>query len=367
MAAEVPAENVDELTTWTTAPTVDFARALDGQTGELGGFRARGRRVFLTLAGLEPEWVTLSEVVEYYKAKCKGGCREYAACRELHPSPADPEKNVHFHIYLCSKDEFDTRSWAYFAMVKGEDDKRYAFVQSMGATEEDRQRVVAYVRKDGHVMQELQGDVAAVQQGTKRSWADTLLAAKSPHEAMKWLQEHEPDRFLLQGDRIRANLLTAIRPPEPPRYEKSSFIMDIGDISNLAVVLAGQSGTGKTQLAMAQGSSPKLIRTIDDLKSLDGSHSHLVFDDMDFGPSGLGWSGGNMIHLLDMEQTSSIKCRYADAQIPAGMPRLFTTNKPMVYPHGHIFPGGDCQAQLEGINRRYRTITISEKLFTTAD
>ena len=58
-----------------------------------------------------------------------------------------------------------------------------------------------------------------------------------------------------------------------------------------------------------RGSSPKLIRIIDDLKSLDGSHSHLVFDTMDFGPSGPGWSGGNMIHFLDMEQASSIKCR----------------------------------------------------------
>ena len=43
-----------------------------------------------------------------------------------------------------------------------------------------------------------------------------------------------------------------------------------------------------------------------------------IFDTMDyamnFGPNGLGWSGGNMIHFLDMEQTSSMKCRYAHAQ-----------------------------------------------------
>ena len=34
---------------------------------------------------------------------------------------------------------------------------------------------------------------------------------------------------------------------------------------------------------------------------------------MDVGPNGLRWSGGNMIHFLDMEQASCIKCRYADA------------------------------------------------------
>ena len=61
-----------------------------------------------------------------------------------------------------------------------------------------------------------------------------------------------------------------------------------------------------------RGSSPKLIRIIDVLKSLD-SHSHLVFNAMDFGPNGLGWSGGNMMHFLDMEQALSMKCRYTDA------------------------------------------------------
>ena len=48
--------------------------------------------------------------------------------------------------------------------------------------------------------------------------------------------------------------MTAIRPPEPPKYDKASFTMDLGGSSNQAVVMAGRSGTGKTQLAMAQGS-----------------------------------------------------------------------------------------------------------------
>ena len=49
------------------------------------------------------------------------------------------------------------------------------------------------------------------------------------------------------------------------------------------------------------------------LVPLDSSHSHSVFDTVDSGPNGLGGSGGNMIHFLDMEQASSIKCRKADA------------------------------------------------------
>ena len=48
--------------------------------------------------------------------------------------------------------------------------------------------------------------------------------------------------------------MTTIRPPEPPKYDKASLTMDLGDSSNQAVVMAGRSGTGKTQLAMAQGS-----------------------------------------------------------------------------------------------------------------
>lgn len=362
MADEEAAVEEADSATWTKGPTVDFARELDGQTEEPGGFRARGRRVFLTLAGLEPAYATLAEVFDWYKAKCKGGCHEIAVCLEIHPSPANPDKDVHFHIYLASINEFDTRSWAYFAMVKN-GDRRFAHVQAMGATDGDRQRVVEYIRKDGRVMQELHGDVASTQ-GVKRSWADAVLGAKSVGEGMLWLQHNEPELFLKMGDRIRGNLLMANRPPKPPKFDKSSFNMDLGDISSLAIVLHGDAGTGKTQLALAQGDAPKLIRSLDDLKSINTSHTHLVFDDMDFGRDGLGWTGSNIIHLLDMEENSSIKCRYADATIPAGMPRLFTTNKPLTYPFGHIFPEGDCAAQLAGINRRYRTVAVTAPLFT---
>ena len=140
-------------------PDVDFARALKGQ-GQgpgFGAFRSRGRRVFLTLAGLAPDWASIDEVFLWYKWKCKGGCHEIAVCRETRPAPTDPEKNTHFHIYLWAENGFDTTDWAYFAMAKGAD-RRFAFVQQLGVGEARRQRAVAYVRKGGHVLEQLQGD-----------------------------------------------------------------------------------------------------------------------------------------------------------------------------------------------------------------
>ena len=59
MADEEAAAEEADSATWTKGPTVDFARELEGQTEEAGSFRARGRRVFLTLAGLEPTYATL--------------------------------------------------------------------------------------------------------------------------------------------------------------------------------------------------------------------------------------------------------------------------------------------------------------------
>ena len=92
------------------------------------------------------------------------------------------------------------------------------------------------------------------------------------------------------------------------------------------VVLYGKSGKAKTDFAMAQFKCPLLIDEPDKIKEITPSNDGLVFDDMNFGPSGLNFSCEKIIHLLDMKKTRTFRMRYFNGKIPAGMKRIFCTN-----------------------------------------
>lgn len=87
-------------------------------------------------------------------------------------------------------------------------------------------------------------------------------------------------------------------------------------------ILVGESGCGKTQFALAHFDNPLLVSHIDDLKSLNGGHDGIVFDDVDF----THYPRTAQIHLVDWEQTRSIHCRYGNATIPMHTCKIFTCN-----------------------------------------
>ena len=120
----------------------------------------------------------------------------------------------------------------------------------------------------------------------------------------------------------------------------------------LAVVLCGDSGLGKTQLALAHFTYPVLIRRIEDLHGIGLRTDGLVFDDLSF----RDWEPEPVIALLDTEQDSSIHCRYTDARIPANMPRIFTTNLTCENRYTTIFPDGKNEAQQYAIDRRFMRV-----------
>ena len=91
-----------------------------------------------------------------------------------------------------------------------------------------------------------------------------------------------------------------------------------------AVIIKGESGTGKTQFALAHFEKPLLVSQIEDLKRYeDGVHDGIVFDDVSF------WHlpRTGQIHVVDIEQTRSIWCRFNNAVIPAGTKKVFTCNE----------------------------------------
>lgn len=98
-----------------------------------------------------------------------------------------------------------------------------------------------------------------------------------------------------------------------------------------AWVVQGPTGVGKTTWALRNFPRPLLVVSqIDDLKALrPGYHRSIVFDDVTFAGDEHGkgaWPVTAQIHMLDFFLQRSVRCRYINAVIPAGMYKCFTAN-----------------------------------------
>jgi len=91
-----------------------------------------------------------------------------------------------------------------------------------------------------------------------------------------------------------------------------------------SLVIVGPSGCGKTTWAKLRCSKPALMVThMDDLKNFKiGYHTAIVFDDMSF----KHLDPVLQIPICDRYDNRSLHCRYAVAQIPKGVQKIFTCN-----------------------------------------
>lgn len=141
-----------------------------------------------------------------------------------------------------------------------------------------------------------------------------------------------------------------------PKYTIDQFNRSPMDLSK-PVLLTGSSGTGKTSYALAHFKKPFLVKDIDDLKRLTGEYDGIVFDDMSF----KHWPAESVIHLLDWDTSSSIRCRNFNGRIPAQMRRIFTHNDQ------DIFACQTSLSQVSAIQRRYVTVDIgSQNLYNVS-
>lgn len=145
----------------------------------------------------------------------------------------------------------------------------------------------------------------------------------------------------------------AIARPRVRKYPEDSWICPI-QVTRVLVLL-GESGTGKTQRALAMFHNPLLVRHIDRLKSLTPKHDGVVFDDLAF----RHWPRESVIHLLDFDEDSDVNCRHYCGVIPAGMPRVFCTNRPF----DELFPD-DAYGAIE--RRITEKIQVNAPLFKSA-
>ena len=134
--------------------------------------------------------------------------------------------------------------------------------------------------------------------------------------------------------------------------------------SSKSIIFSGLTGCGKTSLAMtliaALGAGRAVkINTRDGFKAVDGGTGGIVVDDMDM----VSWSPEELLNVLNPEFDCTINCRYGDAHLRAGLPRIFTTNTTM---NGRdtFLPQGRNAQQEAALNRRMHIIRITGQLFS---
>jgi len=325
-----------------------------GTVGVVGRYHTKA--VFLTYAGLSTNELTLDAIVRAIGMFVHGEVVEYSAGLEKHANPANAQHDEHIHVYFKSSCAIDTVRASYFDVtspVTGRVLRPY--IQSVGRSERDRIQVVAYTQRDGHYvcspgLGNMQRPVNPHNYSEDDEWGNLLNAAQTVDEGMELLATYHPRQYYMHGARVEAMLIRKLGLPSPARYTAAQFRTRLLSLAR-PVVLSGPSGSRKTAYALAHGEHPLLVRCRDQLKALTPRTDLIVFDDMNFSDM----SPEEAIHLLDMEYHTPVHCRYADAYIPAFMPRIFLTNKPPA----DIFPRARNAQQQRAIDRRYVALTVA--------
>lgn len=155
-----------------------------------------------------------------------------------------------------------------------------------------------------------------------------------------------------------AKFATICVAPTGPSFTMDQFMVEPQDLSK-ALLLHGPTCVGKTSYALAHFAKPLYVDHIEKLKDLRHDHDGIVFDDLAFNH----WPAGTVIHLLDMDFTHTVHCRYVNAIIPKGMKRIFTYNDDTIFdgPRGaRDIPY--TANHLAAIRRRYRIQPIMEDI-----
>lgn len=95
--------------------------------------------------------------------------------------------------------------------------------------------------------------------------------------------------------------------------------------SKLTLLIVGEAGIGKTTYAKQMMPRPILfVSHLEDLRKFKPNfHKSILFDDVTITHMPLP----AQIHLVDTENPRSIHVRYGTVRIPAGVPKVFTSNE----------------------------------------
>lgn len=273
-------------------------------------FRLQSKDIFLTYPKAKCDFESLyNHIISLPKLR-------YAiVCEELHQ-----DLSIHFHAYLLFESKRDIKSERYFDF--GHDHPNIEKPKSRGAS-------INYCKKDGKFREfgslpdnkpVVQDIFVAAATMDFESYFQSMYQSGVPYQYAKlaWDRKHIICREIMEHE-IAGHIDPRLHFVQPqPRK---------------STVLVGPTGCGKTQYAKYKASKPALfISDIDDLKSYHSGIQSLIFDDMSF----VHWPTTTQIHLVDQDDTRSIRVRYAVVTIPAHTEKWFTCNSEPFIEHEAI-------------------------------
>lgn len=207
-----------------------------------------------------------------------------------------------------------------------------------------------YVCKDGNVKANfdvadfMEGNYKGKKRGRKQSrhvslWAEIyprLEKGEAPHDIQASLSIDDRAVFAFHLiDKATKYLKFMDRKPLKKRPAKRKIFrtdllppsakrLKTTHLRSRTAFISGPPGIGKTEWVKSQFKNPYLVSHIDQLKKFKPNHHDaIIFDDMDF----KHWPRTSKIHLIDQDNDRAINVKHGFAVIPAGTPRVFTSNE----------------------------------------
>ncbi|AUM61624.1 Rep [uncultured virus] len=276
-------------------------------------FRLNSQQLFLTYSQCP---INLELILNHLKSLVE--IDKYIVAQEKHQ-----DGNLHIHCYLLLKSKLNLKN-----------PRKFDYQEYHPKVEGCRsyKNVIKYVTKDGNYITNYERDILEkiINDNKKASEiyveARKLAVEDKVEEGMKILEHAKTARDLcIHGNTIRRNLESLVPKRRKIVFALSDFRIDFEWDRTKTLILWGPTNTGKSSLAKALLPDSLFVSHIDRLRDYNSkSYTGIIFDDMSF--KHIPRDG--QLHLVDNYDDRDIHCRYAPAFIPAGTPKIITSNNP---------------------------------------
>lgn len=244
--------------------------------------------------------------------KKKRTIKEYLISTEKHQDGTD-----HIHAWIKVNKSLHVRSPTLFDLASHHGNYQGAKSSS---------RVKKYCAKDGNYI----ADPPYIPPVKATPWKSAMDLAKEGQVQEAWDHlanggERSCRDLILHSTAIMTSLqrLAPVRPLACAQELTSYGTLFEWDKMRHTLLICGATNLGKTTLAASLLPKALFTRHMDLLADLTTQHEGIILDDMSF--KHLHDEG--QIALIDTAMTTQVHVRYKVAIIPAGLPRIVTTNK----------------------------------------
>lgn len=277
-------------------------------------FRLTAKSLFLTYPKCS---LAKEEALAILEEKVSGketSIKEYLIANEKHADGSD-----HLHVYLLLEQSWNCKDPRFWDL--GEHHGNYQGCRSAAA-------VKKYCTKENNWIASPGLEISSKKAST---WTDALALAREgkTKEALNTLEEGG-ERCARDTVLHRETLLRTFAAISP--ITRLACARDMSLYPNLfewprgrlSLILFGDTNLGKTSLACSLLPEGLLTRHLDLLATYDPERNQgIILDDMSFSHL----HDEAQIALLDVELSTQVHVRYRVANIPAGTPRILTSNR----------------------------------------